>query len=359
MISISLCMIIKNEESVIGRCLDSIKDIVDEIIIVDTGSTDSSKEIVSKYTDKIYDFPWIDDFSKARNFSFSKATKDYVMWLDADDIILEKDRLKLKNIKETLSDSVDMVMMKYDIAFDSNGNTTFSYYRERLFKRNKNYKWEGPIHEVIAPQGNIIYSDFAVSHKKIHRNDPKRNLRIFEKIISEGIDLDARQQFYYARELYYNGRYEEAIKIFNEFLDSDKGWIENCISACNDISECYRLLGDDKKVLQSLLKSFEYDEPRAEICCELGKYFFNKGKFKIAIYWYEMATTRVFDNTNGGFALVDCYGYIPYIQLCVCYDKLGDYKKASYYNEKAGELKPNDNSVEYNRKYFNSINYNN
>ena len=77
--SISLCMIVKNEEEVIGRCLESVKDIVDEIIIVDTGSTDNTKKIVSKYTNKIYDFEWKDDFAAARNFSFSKATKDYMV----------------------------------------------------------------------------------------------------------------------------------------------------------------------------------------------------------------------------------------------------------------------------------------
>ena len=87
--TISLCMIVKNEEDNIGNCLDNIKDLVDEIIIVDTGSTDKTKEIVKKYTDKIYDFEWVDDFSKARNYSFSKATKDYIFWLDADDILLE------------------------------------------------------------------------------------------------------------------------------------------------------------------------------------------------------------------------------------------------------------------------------
>jgi glycosyltransferase involved in cell wall biosynthesis len=66
-------MIVKNEESVLGRCLDSVKDIVDEIIIVDTGSSDKTKEIAAKYTNRIYDFEWIDDFSVARNFSFEKA----------------------------------------------------------------------------------------------------------------------------------------------------------------------------------------------------------------------------------------------------------------------------------------------
>ena len=76
MATVSLCMIVRNEEDVLGRCLESVKDIVDEIIIVDTGSTDRTKEIAGRFTNTVYDFPWIDDFSAARNFSFSKATID-------------------------------------------------------------------------------------------------------------------------------------------------------------------------------------------------------------------------------------------------------------------------------------------
>ena len=85
MITISLCMIIKNEEAVLARCLNSILELMDEIIIVDTGSTDRTKEIAAKYTDKIYDFAWNSDFSAARNFSFSKATMDYIYVADADE----------------------------------------------------------------------------------------------------------------------------------------------------------------------------------------------------------------------------------------------------------------------------------
>ena len=76
MISISLCMIVKNEEKILSRCLDSVADLVDEIIIADTGSADATKEIARKYTKHIYDFKWTDDFSEARNFVFSKATKN-------------------------------------------------------------------------------------------------------------------------------------------------------------------------------------------------------------------------------------------------------------------------------------------
>ena len=109
MITISLCMIVKNEEDTLGRCLDSIKGLIDEVVIVDTGSTDRTKDIAKEYTDKIFDFEWIDDFSAARNYSFSKATMDYILWLDADDIFMEIDLEKLKELKETLDSDTDAV----------------------------------------------------------------------------------------------------------------------------------------------------------------------------------------------------------------------------------------------------------
>lgn len=355
MIEVSLCMIVKNEETVIGRCLQSVEGIFDEIIIIDTGSTDSTKEIVSQFTDKIYDFKWIDDFAAARNYSFSKATKEYVMWLDADDILKEKDVFLLKELKKTLDPSVSMVMMKYDVAFDSNGNPTFSYFRERLMKRNPNLKWEGPIHEVISPFGNVIHSEIAVSHNKIKQNEPQRNLKIFEKMISNGILLDPRQKFYYARELYYNEKYIEAVSVFNDFLNCEDGWIENKINACKDLSDCYLSLNDSKLSLSALLKSLEYDSPRAEICCEIAKHFLGSSKIQIAIFWYKLALSQKPNYNSGGFQQLDYYDFIPTLQLCVCYDKLGDTKTAMFYNEKAAELKPNHEAVKYNREYFSHL----
>lgn len=352
MIDISLCMIVKNEEDVIGRCLECVKDIVDEIIIVDTGSTDSTVKIASNFTNNIYHFDWVDDFAKARNYSFSKATKDYILWLDADDVILEKDVLGLKHLKNTLDNSVDMVMMKYNVSFDENDNPILTYYRERLLSRKQNYKWISPIHEVISPNGNIIYSDIAISHKKLHSNDKTRNLRIFNKMIENGIELDARQKFYYARELYYHGQYEKSIEVFNNFLDSKQGWSENCISACIDLSNCYTNINNDYLALLSLFRSFEFDKPRPEVCCKLGNYFLEKQQINIAIFWYELAVSIKPNINNGGFYNEDYSGYIPYIQLCVCYDRIGDIEKAIFYNNKAGELKPSSSSYLYNKKYF-------
>lgn len=352
MISLSLCMIVKNEEDVIGRCLDSIQGVVDEIIVVDTGSTDNTVEIVKKYTDKLYHFQWIDDFAAARNYSFSKAHKEYIMWLDADDLVDESNKNKLKKLKETLDPSVDVVMMKYDVAFDEHNNPTFSYNRERIFRRSKNFQWQGEVHEVIYPKGNTIYSDISIFHKKIKMNDPKRNLKIFEKMIREGKTLAQKQKFFYARELYFNGLYDEAIQEYTEYLSRGDGWVEDNINACQDLAKCYALKQDESSALANLFKSFTFDNPRAEICCDIGKHFFDKNQYKLAIFWYELALTSNISENSDAYYLPDCYGYIPYIHLCVCYDKLGNPKKAYEYNRKAGEIKPKDKNYLHNVEYF-------
>ena len=100
MSTISLCMITKNEERYLEQCLNSVKEIVDEIIIVDTGSTDKTKEIAKKFKAKIIDFKWIDDFSAARNESLKHAAKDWILVLDADEVIEKNDFKKIKNAVE-------------------------------------------------------------------------------------------------------------------------------------------------------------------------------------------------------------------------------------------------------------------
>src|SRR5687768_4760658 len=92
--SVSVALIVKNEERVLGRCLKSLRGAVDEIVVVDTGSEDGTKRIAQRYTDKIYDFDWREDFAAARQFAFDRATSDWVAWVDADDVVLEADRIK-------------------------------------------------------------------------------------------------------------------------------------------------------------------------------------------------------------------------------------------------------------------------
>lgn len=355
MVTISLCMIVKNEEDVIGRCLKSVSDLVDEIIIVDTGSIDKTKDIAAEYTDKIYDFAWIEDFAAARNFAFSHSKSMYSMWLDADDVILEHDRQMFKRLKEDLSLSTNVVMMKYNTGFDANGNVTFSYYRERIIKNNIGMLWKSAVHEVIETIGKVEYSDCAITHQKLHPSDPDRNLRIFEKLLEDKKVLDPRQQFYYGRELYYHKRYADAIQVFEAFLDKGDGWLENIIDACCHCSYCYYGMGNDAAALQSLLRSFTYDLPRAEVCCDIGRHFFDRNRYSMAIYWYEQALHCKRDDNRGGFVSPDAYGYTPYIQLCVCYSNIGAVQEAITYNEKAADCKPDSEAVARNRIYFASL----
>lgn len=355
MITISLCMIVKNEEDVLERALLSVKDVVDEIIIVDTGSTDTTKAIASQYTNLVYDFEWCDDFSKARNYSFSKATKDYCMWMDADDVLLEKDQKELMRLKENLSLETSVVMMRYNTAFDKDGNPTFTYYRERLLRREDHFLWEGFIHEVISPRGKMIYSDVAITHQKVHPTDSFRNLRIFKQKQEEGILFNPREMFYFARELYYHEYYDEAISEFKRFLNTGQGWRENNISACQFLSYCYENKGDKQESVMSLLKSLCYDVPRAEICCDLGKHFFELRCYEQAIFWYAMALSCKRNDESGAFITPECYDYIPYMQLCLCYDAIQDYQTAKFYNEMAGKCKPDDSAYLYNKNYFQRI----
>ena len=150
MITISLCMIVKNEEEVLERCLNSLKGLMDEIIIVDTGSTDSTKEIAARYTDKIYDFSWCDDFAAARNFSFSKATQEYIYAPDADEVLDDTNRRRFMMLKAALLPEIEIVQMKYitPSKFNTVQNSS-SEYRPKLFKRLRTFTWINPVHETV------------------------------------------------------------------------------------------------------------------------------------------------------------------------------------------------------------------
>ena len=350
--TISLCMIVKNEEEVLERCLDSAKALFDEIIVVDTGSSDATKQIAGNYTTHVHDFAWIDHFAAARNFAFSKGTCDYLMWLDADDIILPEDAEAFLKCKAEWDPAVDTAMLKYNIAFDEQGKPTFSYYRERILRNEPRAKWEGAVHEVIAPFGKILHLPIAVTHRRKHKTDPKRNLHLFERLIARGETLGPREQFYYARELYYNARYKEAVEVFERFLSERRGWVENNIEACRVLSQCLQAIGRTDDALQALMRSFQYDAPRAELCCEIGYIHFVRQEYESAIHWYQAALLCRRKETSGAFTLEDCYGYLPHLQLCVCYDRLGQREQAMAHNEKAGQLRPQSAAYLHNIKYF-------
>ncbi|MGM9985612.1 MAG: glycosyltransferase [Bacillaceae bacterium] len=358
MVEISLCMIVKNEEEVLATCLESVQKLVDEIIIIDTGSSDKTKEIAATFGAKIYDFEWINDFAAARNYSFSKATKEYILWLDADDIILKKDLDILLNIKNTVSPSVDVVSMYYHTSFNEKGEPTFLYRRNRIIKRGKGYKWHGFVHEYLEVWGDIFTVECAVTHNKKEKKkveyNTKRNLNIYKQKLAEGVTFTARDMYYFANELYDHAEFAEAIKQYEAFLEGEQGWYEDCIMACVRLYDCYKEIGKEEEGFTYLTESFRYDEPRPIVCCKLGDYFSSKEKYSVAKIWYLLALE--YDNSKSyGFQNLIFSTWYPHLQLTVSFDRLEDREKAIFHHTKAKEFYPDHPSVIYNEAYFNSL----
>lgn len=352
--TISLCLIVKDEKDVIARCLDSVQDIVDEIIVVDTGSKDCTKQIAQRYTNKIYDFLWINDFSAARNFAFNLATQNYILWLDADDVILESDRDNFLLLKSTLDSSIDSVTMHYHLAWDASGQLTSSLRRNRLVKRSNHFKWIGAVHEYLEVGGVIMNSDIAITHCPTS-HDSDRNLHIYAARMDKGEFFSPRDLYYYANELQEHGKREEAISVYQQFLDTKQGWIEDNIAACGKLADCFLALNNQGKYLESIYKSFDYDTPRAELCCRLGFYYLQKNELKQAIFWYTIATGLEKPADCWGMINHACWTWLPHLQLCVCYDKLGKHDLAYKHNELAAVFAPDHSAVLYNRKYFEGL----
>ncbi|PHC33084.1 glycosyl transferase [Bacillus toyonensis] len=346
MITISLCMIVKNEEKSLEQCLQSIEGIPDEIIIVDTGSTDKTKELAIKWTPHVLDFEWKDDFSAARNFAFQQATKEYIFWLDADDILIVEDREKLLELKRNLDKSIDAVSMIYHALLDKHDNVITSTNRLRLLKRKKNFKWVGMVHEDVSTFSNYncYNSDIVITHtKKI--GSSTRNLSIYEKAVKEGKKFTSQDLFHYARELQINKRYEEAIKYHELFLAGEDIGTELRLFTYHNLACCYFQIGDSEKELELTVESFKYDTPQPVFCCRMGENFIKQKQFKQAIFWYLLAIENGKQNQNHHIEQFIYQTWLPHKQLGLCYYKIGDYRSSYKHNKEVLKYIPDDNET--------------
>lgn len=350
--TLSLCLIVRNEAEVLARCLESAAGLYDELVVVDTGSEDETRAIARRFTGQVYDFPWRDDFSAARNFSFDQAHMSYCMWLDADDVLLPADRAAFLELKRDRLPGPDVVMAPYHAGVDEAGRPVLTYYRERILRRVPELRWEGAVHEAVTPRGAIVYTQAAVTHRKERPSDPERNLRILEHAAASGRNLTPREQFYYGRELSAHGRYAEAVRVLEDFLTVGWGWKENNIEACRTLGACYEALGNPRHALRALLESLAFDPPRAEVCCDLGRLWMERNDYAQAARWYEQALDCPWDLRSGAFCIPDCHGFLPCIQLCVCAWNLGERERAVYWNERAAAFRPDHPVCRQNRAFF-------
>lgn len=349
MIKISLCMIVKDEEAVLKRCLKSAKKVADEIVIVDTGSSDNTINIAKQFTEHVYSYLWQDDFAAARNFAFSKGTGDYLLWLDADDVIYESELAKLTALKSVLErERPDVVFCPYS----TGGNAVFT--RERFLRKEADFQWQGRVHECVAPRGKIVHSDFTVTHLGSDKPRGARNLHIYQKWAAQE-QLSGRDLFYYGRELYYNRLFPEAEAILERMLAGD-GWYVNKIEACKTLALCRMETGDREQALRDLFRSFLYGEPRASVLCKIAEILRAREQLREAAFWYEAALSCKDFSAEGDFEEPLCRSLIPLTELTCCYYSLGDTKQAIERHKRAEELFPEHPSVIFNRKFFQSQN---
>lgn len=349
---LSLCMIVKDEEKKLGACLDSVGEAADEIIILDTGSTDGTKELALSYTPHVHDYVWKDDFADARNTSFSYATKPFILWLDADDVLEPLQREKLIALKTRLNETVDAVMLPYHYAFDANGVPTLVFERERIVRRGAGFSFSGRVHEAMAVSGRVLHEDIVVRHTGMHgESSNRRNLSIYEEWLKSGRMMTARDWYYYARELKSAGKIQAAVDAFDAFLSMDS-WIENRIDAHILRGECLAALGKGMEARKAYFSAMLEREPNAEALCALGLSFLEEEKLEAAAHWYRSALLCRPKEDSGAFILPDAYGYVPLMQLCVIYSRMGDEMMASQMNEQALLLRPDDPAALHNRAYF-------
>jgi len=267
--TLSVCMIAKNEEKFIGKCLESIKDIANEIIVVDTGSDDKTKEIASSYGAKIIDYKWEDDFSKARNVYVENAAKDWIFAIDADETLEGKDGVKIRQLIEMDFDAFSFIQRTYsneenDVNFVKSEEKEFSGYLSvptiRLFRNLKNFHYEDAVHETIdaslmknkAKLGN---TDIAIHHYEILK-----------------------------------GKGELKRKQLNYMEYSKKRLAENPkdVKALCDIGLAYfKFMNDAESAIPYLLKAKEIDETYPRSYIDLGEIYVSLKKYEEAIPLYE------------------------------------------------------------------------
>ena len=244
---VSIAMIVKNEEECLGAALESVKD-ADEIVVVDTGSTDRTMELANKYTSHTYTFPWVDDFSAARNYANSKCTGDWIFTLDADHVLVNT-IAELRSICAHLDELGERA--GYVRAADS-------HWMAVLHKNDPSIKWMGACHEVLSviPKTKTNLK-MKIGRSKNHDIDPKRNLRILLNEYNPKTNARTlRNKFYLGRTFYEMGEFQSAVFWMKEYLKSAT-WLPEKAEAFYVLACCLWQLQKGDEARHCCMKAIE------------------------------------------------------------------------------------------------------
>jgi glycosyltransferase involved in cell wall biosynthesis len=245
MTKLTLCLVVKNEEAILEKCLQSIYQIADEIVIVDTGSTDKTIEIAQKYTKNLYHFPWIDDFAAAKNFALTKCSHDYICTWDADWVLREGDIYTLIDKKKQFK-NYDRIYLNWNHEFDENLVVKRQAKYHFIFNK-KLFHWESAIHSDLFPNDkhrsthDVFYPEIEVYHfkdpiLKAHRYAQTERLVLQE--LNKNPD-NTRLRIFLAQGYQFKGEYDIAIENFQKALQDSTLDEQMYINVHERIGICY------------------------------------------------------------------------------------------------------------------------
>lgn len=339
MIKISLCMIVRDEEDNLGRCLDNIAHFMDEIIIIDTGSTDKTKEIAKQYTDKVYDFEWIHDFSAARNYSISKASNEYILVLDSDEYVQSIDIQEIKKLIEINPTKVGRIQR---INAYMRGEDSYRYHERvnRLFSKEF-YYYTSIIHEQVTPlkggevADNTYYIPMVVLHSgyegsvDVRKKKTTRNIELLLKAKDQYPD-DPYILYQLGKSYYMEEKYKHACEYFGEALCFD---LDTRLEYVQDMVEIYgysMINSGQYEMAMQMLNIYDEFSHSTDFIFLIALILMNNGKFHEAIKEFLKATKKAEGKMEG------VNGYMAYYNIGVIYECLEDKNNARHYYERCG-----------------------
>lgn len=345
--SLSVCMIVRDEEKDLPRCLESIQGIADELIVVDTGSVDNTKAIAKSYGAKVYDFEWVDDFSKARNYSLEKATGDWILILDGDDEFERRDAGLLKELINK-PDAADIYIFN-TICYIGNkaGADRIFNVNIRLFRNIPEFRYQGRIHESIIsqksdvrmePVGITIYHYGYLNPNVKEHDKRKRNMRILEQQLQEQPN-NPYFLFCMGNEYFALGQLEKSLEYFcSAFEKCNKGdiYVPKLIIR---IIMAYQLLKDYDKAFSYIEQALSLYPQFTDAEYIRGTIYHSLGYLNKAIKSFEKCLAMSEPPPVLSF-LIGVGSYKPYYALGCIANQLGDLSGALVYFNQVLLAKP-------------------
>lgn len=333
---LSLALIVAptdDEAKKLNNCLASVSSHVDEICVTITGSNKKVEEIAEQYKAKVSHFEWVDDFAAARNFNFEQCTGDWILWLDADDILWGGEHIK-KLIALADEHDINGLQMWYEYGHANDGTVIDSHWKTQLVKNDGSTFWKGRIHEDLLQRRACMWSQLPVDQvKRIHtakseetHTHHERNIRILEKVAAEEPD-EPRTYIYLGRSYAATKQYEKALEALTTFV-ALSGWDEERYEAYCLIGECHEKLGDYKNALHAYHDAMLEDEHCPKAFIFKARIYVTLERYKDALQQLKLAQS--FMNPKKG--LIDLPTLFEKDALglaSICHLHLGNYEDAS------------------------------